>query len=273
MERFGVFSKDHRSGFVRKLPVDLLAGTLLISSVCFASSVPVSSQPDVTALLLKISLAFSSAGKQPTALTLNGTVDFTAGSAHESGTLQLKSSLDGSTSETWTLSTQSHSLTQGPLKGSRVCSYTDPGSKSHDAKDLNCLRVVPWFAPWLASGLVTPALTIATDMTKTTDSDAGLQRLFFAPNVILSPDSAVPFDVTVLPQMAGVSITYGALTALPSAMEYSQIVDSEPSHSLAIRVVYSDYRLESGYFIPHHLQRFVQRTLQADIQITSVTAE
>ena len=256
---------------VHGLTAWLVTGALLVP-VCSAS-LPALTQLGLPAFLQKVSLAFNSAGSQPASLTLYGTVELIAGLTDENGTVQLKSSSDGSVSETWTLPTQSHSVTQGPLRGPRACTYTDAALKSHGATDLNCLRVVPWFAPWLATGLIGPALTVASDTTTSADSASGLERLFFVPNVTYPTGTTMPPGLTLLPQLAGASITYDSVTALPAALEYSQIIDSEPSHSLVTRVVFSDYRLESGYLVPHHLQRFVQRTLQADVHITSVTAE
>lgn len=244
-----------------------------VTSAAVPASLPTDVPAALTAFLQKVSLAFNAAGKQPVALTLNGSADFTAGSTHENGNLQLKSSLDGSVSETWTLPTQPRSVTKGPLTGVRACSYTDAEAKPHDGNDLNCLRVVPWFAPWLASGLTGPGLTTVADVTTASDAAAGLKRISFAPNVVLDPGSSNPAEATALPQKVAVTIAYALATGLPAELSFSEVVDSEPSHGFTIRSTFAEYGLESGFMVPHHIQRFVQRTLQADIHIASVTAE
>jgi hypothetical protein len=62
-------------------------------------------------------------------------------------------------------------------------------------------------------------------------------------------------------------------TSLINEMDFNQIIDSDMSRVIPYRIVYSDYRPEAGLILPHHIQRFIQHTLQADITISNITAQ
>lgn len=242
--------------------------TLLITLVCFSEKQLQGQQVPPT-LLQQVLQAFSPTGKLPNKLVLSGTAEWLAGSTDEHGTVQLISATDGSASEAWTLSTQSHSSTQSALQGNRACSYTDSHSQQHNVADLSCMWAVPWFSPWFA----TASVANATLGTLSADTAAGLERINYLPNLTVDNSSTSSNDLLVAQRGTTVSVLYNALSGLPAALEYQEARDSEPAHDLLFRVVFSDYSPESGFIVPHHIQRYVQRTLQSDIHITSVTAE
>jgi hypothetical protein len=248
-----------------------ISGLMLV--LCFMAPGSANAQDALSTLLLKTNVAFSPSGKMPSTVTLKGTVEWTAGSTHESGDLQLKIAADGSTSEAWSLPTQSYSILQGALATGRACKYTDSANKEHTLRDLNCHRAVPWFSPWMGAQLNKSGLATAVDITDSSDSSSGLERVKFTSNMAAGDVSAATADGAQLQSATSVSITYAVATGLPEAIEYDQVFDSEASHSLKTRVVFSDYRSEAGFMVPHHLQRYIQRTLQADILVTSFTIE
>ncbi len=240
---------------------------LLITLSCFSDQQLRGQQVSPT-LLQQILQAFSPTGKLPNKLVLSGTAEWHAGSTDEHGTVQLTSAADGSASETWTLATQSHSSTQSAFQGVRACVYTDSHGQQHIVTDLSCMWATPWFSPWFA----TSNLANATLGTLPADIAAGSQRINYLPNLSVDSSSS-PADLLTTQRGTAVSVLYDALSGLPKALEYEEAHDSEPAHDLLFRVVFSDYSPESGFIVPHHIQRYVQRTLQSDIHITSVTAE
>jgi hypothetical protein len=62
-------------------------------------------------------------------------------------------------------------------------------------------------------------------------------------------------------------------TSLVNEMDFDESINSDPARVISNRIVFSDYRTESGLVLPHHIQRYIQHTLQADITITNITAE
>ncbi len=186
--------------------------------------------------------------------------------------------MDGSTKEQWTLSNDTHSATQTGLLQARACSFTDSTGKQHTIADASCLRGTPWFAPWMGFQLLGSKLLTATDITSGTISPSGLETIQFAPQINTpstapTPTAKAKTALAKLQQAAATSIEYDLKTGLASAIDFTYQVDSDPSHGIVYRTVFSDYRLESGLIVPHHIERYLQRTLQADITITSVTAE
>ncbi len=52
-------------------------------------------------------------------------------------------------------------------------------------------------------------------------------------------------------------------------LAYSVQPDKGPATKIAIEIRYSDYRAVNGATIPFHIQRYVNGSLQLDIQISS----
>lgn len=241
-------------------------------ALTFLESSQAAGQTLLNALEQQASLAFNPAGKTFSTLTLSGTTTWVAGSLQDAGTVVLKLSTDGSTSEVWSLGTMRHSVTQTAFSSSRTCSYTDAARGPHELSDANCLRAVPWFAPWSSvlfssGGLV--AKTPSTQVFGTLDTASQLTYITSLDLASSTPSSAQ----SQLQRYTAFRVSFAPLTSLPSELDYEQALDSDPAHTIQYKTIYSDYRLDAGYMVPHHIQRYVQRTLQADVIITSVTAE
>lgn len=220
--------------------------------------------------------AFNPGNKRFSSLTMTGGAVWTAGSLTESGTVTFTLSPDGSFTETWSLPSQSHTYQSSMLSGSRTCTYTDPTGKQVSIEDASCLQAVPWFAPWFGMSSIANAVAIATDTTQPSDTASGNERLSFTPNIAAAPSGSptpVQQSLGLLQQGSTVNISYNLKSALPAALNFSHLLDSNPVHSIQNDAAFTDYRPEGGYMLPHHIQRYIQRTLQADITITSVTAE
>jgi hypothetical protein len=137
------------------------------------------------------------------------------------------------------------------------------------------MQTVPWFAPWFGLDSMASGLAVITDTTESADAADGRERLSFAPNAAVSAGMASPDGKpnTLFQQGTLMNVSYDLKSHLPSSARFDQVIDSDEAHSIQREAFFSDYRPEDGYVIPHHIQRFVQRTLQADITITSVTAQ
>ena len=262
---------QHSSNFyIRRFLIYAPAWVSLAIAASFANSQNILSAFEQQALL-----AFNPGAKVFNSLTLRGDVVWTSGSLKEDGSVVFKAAIDGSTSETWTLPTQSHSSTDSALKLGRSCIFTDHAGAVHANSDPNCLRSVPWFAPWMGVGLVSSSTILGSDTSLSTDLANGVRKLSFRTGFTASNSlpTALKSELTLLQTRTAVTVSYDQLTALPSGLSFVQVLDSDPVHVIPYQVLFSDFRPEAGYVIPHRIQRYVQRTLQADITITSATAE
>ena len=80
-------------------------------------------------------------------------------------------------------------------------------------------------------------------------------------------------ELALLEARAAVTVTFDQKSALPTTVDFDQILDSDPSHTIKYQTVFSDFRTEAGLIVPHRIQRYIQRTLQADITITTVNLQ
>lgn len=219
-------------------------------------------------------LAASLLGKTLTGLTLSGSATWTAGSLKEDGTVSLAINPDGSLKETWTLPTQSHSVTETGFAAGKSCSYTDKAGIQHENTAANCAQPVAWFAPWVTLNLLTTSgLLSATDVTQAADTATGIVKLQFATQLSSGQtDPVIQAQLNELSNRTAVTVSFNQITALPASLSFDYVLDNDPKHVVAYQVVFSDYRLDQGFIVPHHIQRYIQRTLQADITITNVSA-
>ncbi len=220
-------------------------------------------------------LAFNPGAKPLKTLMLSGSATWIAGSLKESGDVLLKVSTDGSTEEQWTLPTTSHSYTESSWAAGRSCTHIDKAGKQRIVADPSCFRRVPWFAPWLGFTLLPSAVVLAKDGTQSTDRADGNVRFTYLTNLTPPPalGGVTPMTVNLMQQGTTVSVLYDHTTALPVSLEYDYMVNSDSAYVIKNRIVFSDYHADAGFVLPHRIQRYVQRTLQADITINSVTAE
>ena len=217
-------------------------------------------------------LAFNPGAKTFSSITMSGTTTWIAGSLQDSGNISLTFSADGSSSETWSLGSQPHSLASSSFASGRSCTYTDSKGAEHQDASLGCQRAIAWFAPWMSlSFLSSGSLQRIASLPVAGGADNATQ-LTYVTNVSLA--SSQPSSLqSQLEQGTGVGISYGLLTGLVNQLDYNVALDSDPAHVIPYRIVFSDYRTEAGFVLPHRIQRYIQRTLQADITITSITAE
>jgi hypothetical protein len=251
----------------------LRRSVLAFAFVC--SSSPLFAQSVLTPFEQSAVQAFNPNNKTFSSISMTGSAVWTAGSLTESGTVTLQIFSDGSTSETWNLPSQSHTYQSTALANARTCTYTDASGKQQTTNDASCLQAIPWFAPGFAMSPTFGSLYSVADTTQASDTASGYEKLSFTTNFGASTASAnsVQQSLVTLQQATLVNVSYDHLSALPASLRCDRLLDSNAAHMIENEAVFSDYRLESGYMLPHHIVRSVQRTVQADITITSVTAE
>ncbi len=118
---------------------------LCLSCFCVSSQ---AQTPPVAPFLLQLIAKFSS-GTPLHGVSLNGRVQFTSGSLHETGTGVLKAQSDGTTSVTLSLDTASATESHSALSMKRTCNFTNHAGVTKDLPVLDCLTPIAWFAPTL----------------------------------------------------------------------------------------------------------------------------
>lgn len=195
---------------------------------------------------------------QSTTLSLYGTVSRVAGSLHESGSVVLTVSPDGSWSEDWALDSRSIQ------KSSADCS--EQTSRSSGNRDVGCRRTLPWFAPWTLANAVGSGKGTIQEI-----AEAGQKRVLLSPSSVAKAKQRASLNMPNQSVSNALMITYDPSTSLPTRMDLVDYLDAGGSQKVDTYVLFSDFREEQGVMIPHHIVRYIQRTLESDIQITSVT--
>ena len=213
--------------------------------------------------------------KVPNSVVLNGTVTWTAGATQDSGNATLTVLADGSTQETWNLGKQPHSSKQGSLAGSRSCQITDLNGQTRDAADLGCYRPINWFAPWLGDKLVADGSVVKTDSTGNVERGAGQIKSTYKvllpslPGLNTQQQAALNTYV----ENTAVDVVYDAKTMEPVRIAFQEHPFSDPGRNIDVDVIFADYRPEGTLLLPHHIQRYIQHSLQVDFQISSITIQ
>ncbi len=229
-------------------------------------------QTVLTPLEKQALLAFNPSAKTFSSVTMSGTTTWVAGSLQDSGNVTLTCSADGSSSETWSLGSQPHSVASTSFASGRSCTYTDPKGAQHQDASLGCRRAIPWFAPWMSLPLLSSGSLLRTASLPLATGAEGATQVAYLTNVSLPSGQPSSFQ-KLLEQGTGVGVSYGLLTGLINQLDFNLSLDSDPAHVISYRIVFSDYRADAGFVLPHRIQRYIQRTLQADITINSITAE
>ena len=242
-------------------------------ALLIASRSLIAQQPVSSTFQQKIATAFSNGGGLPTQVSLIASAVYTAGSLSKDGTIQLQSSADGSTSEVWSFNSLGRTYVQGPLGLERTCTYTDQAKPSIQIFGTNCVQGLPWFFPSFALETSYASAVSVSDVTDASDTAQGLETLSYTLVVpqpaTTTPNSADP--LSRLQKATVVKVRYDVQTGLPAELVYHQAFDGDELRNIEVSVKFSSYTNESGFMIPHHIQKYVQRTLQLDLNITSAT--
>ncbi len=212
-----------------------------------------------------------SAGKPFTAVNFTATAEWTAGSLHESGTAKLQANADGSNSVQFALGKASRTEIQTKTDLSRTCTWTDSTGKSQDILGPNCLIAIPWFSPGLftQSSVALPALLASTDDGAVKKDKATMHQVSY----LLKLKGANTPSTNRMVSQSTVRVFYDPQTFLPASLEYSIHPDDNDLQNIPVKVVFSNYQPVSGVMLPHHIERFVNRTLQLKLDVTAASIE
>lgn len=212
-----------------------------------------------------------SSGKPFSGVTLTANADWVAGSTHQTGTAQLKAGADGSGSLQLDIGDASRTEVQTKSDASRACTWTDHAGTSHGVLGPNCLVAMPWFAPSFFTQPLSllPVLLGTTDDGEVVKDGVTLHEISYQLNL----QGADPKSTTQMTKQSTVEVFYDPKTLLPHSLEYAVHPDNNDLQDIPVRVVFSNYQASSGVMLPFHIERYLNRTLQLTLDVTTASIE
>jgi hypothetical protein len=202
-------------------------------------------------------------------LTLTGTAEWISGSLHQSGTVSLQASADGSSTAQINMGTASRTETQTSLGDSRSCQWADAQGLTHQMDGPTCYIAVPWFAPAL---FIQPGPSVAGLLTISDDGQVVNNGMTLRQVSYVTPlKGKDPTAASSLTELTRVKLFFDPQTLLPISMEYYAHADNDSKSRIRMKVVFSDYRTVSGLPVPFHIDRYFNNTLQLSIIVSDAS--
>jgi hypothetical protein len=240
-----------------------LSLSILISATAICSA-QISSQPTI---LAEIATAFSGT-RTVTNVELTGTAHWHAGSLQDSGPATLTASSDGTASMQLDLTTKgSWTESQAAISMGMTCQWTGNDAVAHQGDFMNCNRAAVWFLPLIS---LQPAI-IPTGTDVLDQGNAVMDSATYRQLQIATAFAATPSSLAVQAAQASITdIGFNPTSLLPQVLKYEVHPDNGAAVLVPIEIRYSNYQKTNGVEIPYTIQRFVNGSLQLEIDVTSV---
>ena len=201
---------------------------------------------------------------------LSGNAIWYAGALEDSGSVTLTASADGSYQMQLGLAaTGQRTESQAGSGSSADCQWVGADGVAHETSTANCWRPMVWFMP--AISLQPSRLSGSFAFT-----DLGNTTVGSDPNVYRDVRGCAAFS-NLSPRVAAVVANQSMMdigldlqSSLPSVIAYAETPDSGPATAINVEIHYSDYRAVNGVQIPFQIQRFVNGSLQLQINVSTV---
>ena len=238
--------------------------------ICLAVAMLASTAYGQATAVQQFRSAFSSS--PVTKVTLSGDANWYAGSLTDSGTVTLTAASDGSAQMHLMLG-KSGERTESQLAigPGMKCQWSGADGKVHQKDYFVCLKPVVWFLPSLSlQSASTPTSVSATDLGTESTSDGSFRHL--QAQFVSTAFTGDAIAVAQLPASI-MDIDLDPSSSLPVALRYSVRPDSGADVRIPIVVKFSDYRNINGVEIPYRIERYVNGTLQLQINLQSSQIE
>jgi hypothetical protein len=220
----------------------------------------VSQAPASTAQNLTAALNAFAGSQTLTSVTLTGSVERTAGSTHETGTVTLLAKSDGSGRIDFALNDGSSSQIFANFQNVGDCTSIDKSGVSHSTTSHNCLGAGLWFLPQI----VFPNALAQTDLDILTDSKQPTAVLLRSKHVD-RPKSRLLAKLT---SVGDRWLYFDPNTQYLSKCVFNSHPEDNALFDVEHEVVFSDYRVIQGVVLPFHIQHYVQNQLLLDITVS-----
>jgi hypothetical protein len=197
---------------------------------------------------------------------LSGTATRYAGSDVEQGAVTLTATAAGSSSMELSFGDMSRKVTTTALDPGRQCAWSRNGT-SHQMGYMNCLKPLVWFLPGITLQSSLMPSSIGIDDLGTAQVDGMSFRRLQIQAVMSGLDKELLKECM---KRSSMNLDLNPRTLLPARLSYILHPDDGSQTKIHIEIRFSDYRKAGNTEIPYHIERYVNGSLQLDIQINSV---
>ena len=233
---------------------------ILIGAMTVSISVMAQQPAPTTVSYLQASLAAMAGKTTIQDVTLNGTVEMTAGENDETAPAVLRSLSDGSSRIDLSLSSgvKSDIRIGGPAAPTGTWSNGD--GVQHPISGHNLMTDSPWFFPDLiVSRMVSnPTLTVVF-----VGQEGNLLHFQTYQQQPGAPASVAP----LLQHLTQSDLYLDSTTLLPAQLNFNIHPDGNASVDIPVTIQYSNYEAVNGVLLPFHVQKYFNNSLAMDLQI------
>lgn len=226
-----------------------------------------STSTNAATLLTQLSSAFSG-GNVVHQVQLSGTAAWHAGSFNDEGAATLTATTTGSSQLQLSLSSGSRSEAQSGQGTNLACTWTGADGSAHNIDPGNCWRPVLWFLPPLSlQPSQLPSYLGALDL-GTGAVGFGTQSYRHLQAELVLPNLSNSLTTTMM-QRSTADLGLDPASLLPAVLAYSIHPDNGAPIDIAVEIHYANYQAINGVQIPFTIQRYINGSLQLEIDITS----
>jgi hypothetical protein len=195
---------------------------------------------------------------------ISGTATANAGSTHESGTFNLQLQSTGESDFSLSAGKLTSTETTSGFDADPACTWSGADGVKHAAVQHNCLLALNWAIPVVGFQARSAKLAIVN---APKSADSGLP-LSVSLAVKSSSKAAARYS-----KLTTVIVSFDNSSLLPQSFSYNVHPDDDEQTDIPILVRYSDYRKVDGASIPFHIQKYINNTLNLDLQIESASVQ
>jgi len=199
-------------------------------------------------------------------VTLTGTAERIAGSDDETGTVVFKATSSANRLDL-TLSGGTRSEIRSSSASGPVGTWIGTDGVSHAMANHNIMTDAGWFPAFAIENSVSTSNAVLTYL--------GLETRNGAPVIHVSASqqfTGIPANSAALMQhLTKVDLYLDPSTFLPVSYVFNSHPDDNASLDLPTEIRYSNYQSISGAVIPLHVQKFINNTLNLDLQFQNAS--
>jgi hypothetical protein len=246
---------------------------LLTAPRCMLAATPAattaaSTGANATALITQLSTAFSG-GNIVHQIQLTGNASWHVGSVNDTGSATLSAATTGTSQVQLSLSSTGTRVESQSGQGiNQDCTWSGEDSVAHEIDPGNCWRPVVWFLPSLSlQPSLLPSYLGAVDLGSSTVG-FGTETYRHLQSDLVLPDLNGSLASDIM-QRSTADIGLDPVSFLPAVLSYSIRPDNGAPISIAVEIHYGNYQAINGVQIPFTIQRYINGSLQLQIDVNS----
>jgi hypothetical protein len=197
--------------------------------------------------------------------SMNGTFQSFAGSDADEGNFTAKCGIDGSSNIQFQTATGPKTETRNSVDGVTAGTWTDSHGEIHSMAQHNTLGPGAWFCPHLALGELLADSSLRIQYQGQTTKDGQLVDDFYIAKPAVDNK---PISVWMA-QLTGAHLYLDSQSLRPSLLSFNIHPDNNATIDLPVVVQFSNYTSINGLWLPLHIDRYVNSTLNLSLELTA----